>query len=262
MVARLLQAETRREVLRTRAYLLDYAANFVLFTLGFVLLTGLFELATEGSYSTEAVLASAVGYLTWRVADGCLLRIAGGLAEDASWGTLEQLFLSAISPHVILAARSLVIFCSLVIQTSLVAAVIFLLFGAWPMLSLAAMIVFVLTLLGVFGLGYALAGLHLIFKNVASLTVAVSTALLFVTGALVPLDNVAWLDAVTHVLPLTAGVRLLRDLTVYGMPVADLWSNPDLYWLLGTTVVWLAIGWTLLTWGYRSARQQGSLAHY
>lgn len=262
MVARLLQAETRREILRARAYLLDYAANFALFTLGFVLLTGLFELATEGGYSAEAVLASAVGYLTWRVADGCLLRIAGGLAEDASWGTLEQLFLSAISPHVILATRSLVIFCSLVVQTALVASVIFPLFGVWPALSWAAVIIFLLTLLGVFGLGYALAGLHLIFKNVASLTVAVSTALLFVTGALAPLDNVAWLDAITSLLPLTAGVRLLRELTVYGMPVAYLWSNPDLYWLLGTTVAWLAIGWTLLAWGYRSARQQGSLAHY
>jgi len=139
---RVVVAEVRREFLRSRTYWLEVVADQVLFTLGFLLLSGLFQLVAEGNYRAEAQLASLVGFFIWRVADGCVLRTADSISDDAQAGTLEQVWLSGISPQLILLARSLAILLYHTLRGLLLAAVLMLILRLSPVLSPGVLLVF------------------------------------------------------------------------------------------------------------------------
>ncbi len=257
-MVRLFEAEARRQARLIQAYAVEEIGQFLLFTVGFLVLSGLFEIIARGELASTVVLASAVGFLAWRTADGYMLRTVSTLADDAAWGTLEQLILSPISILGSMVIRGAIVLVFYTLEACLIGLVVFPLLGAWPTLSWAALIVFLIMQTGIWGVALVLAGLHMVYKQIASVTVAVSTALLFLTGALAPLDNVPLLASVARVLPLTVGIEMLRDLMVYRTTV----PVNDVFWLVGTTAFYVAVGWSVLTWALRAAQRAGSLAHY
>lgn len=267
---RIVVAEARRELLRARAYWLEVLADQALFTLGFLLLSGLFYVVAEGDYGDRARLASLVGFVIWRVADGCILRTVDSLSDDAQAGTLEQIWLSGVSPQLVLLARSVAILLYHGARGLLLVVIIMLLLqispaflpGAAAGTIAAGFLVFLLTQAGAFGAAFVIAGLHLAYKNVAALTLAVSTALLFLTGALAPLEGAPVLTAVSRALPLTLGIELSRQLAAGEATWTQLCQQPDFYWLLVNTAIYGLLGWLVMGWGQRRARRDGSLAHY
>ncbi|MGH2544603.1 MAG: hypothetical protein ACRDIB_17560 [Ardenticatenaceae bacterium] len=255
-------AEARREIGHVRAYLVEFLADQALFLLGFLLLSGLFQIVAEGGYTSEAQLASLVGFLTWRVADGCLLRTVNSLAEDAQWGTLEQVWMGGLSPQSILIARGAVILVAYVIRVLIIAAILIALLRLSPHYPLGTTLIFLLTQIGVFGAAYVVTALHLVYKSVAAITLALSTALLFVTGALAPLSEGGLMYSVSRLLPLGAGISLLQKMIAGGASLAEVAAEPDFYWLLVTAVAYSLAAWMVLGWAQRVARRDGSLAHY
>jgi len=255
-------AEAWRELRRMRAYPFDFLADQTLFLIGFLLLSGLFQVVAEGDYTKEAQLASLVGFLTWRAADGCLLRTVNGLTDDAQWGTLEQVWLSGLLPRLIFIARSIVIFISYVIRVLIIAVILIILLGLSPHYPFGVALVFFFTQIGVFGVAYMIVGFHLVYKSVAAMTMAFSTALLFVTGALAPLSEGTILYSVSRFLPLAAGISLLQEMIVFGTSFEKIVEDPNFYWLLATTFAYGIAGWVVMGWGQRIARRHGSLAHY
>ena len=257
-----IRAEARREIRRVQAYPVEFLADQALFLLGFLLLSGLFQIVAEGEYSKEAQLASLVGFLTWRVADGCLLRTINGLADDAQWGTLEQVWLSGLLPQLIFIARSIVILISYVIRVLVIAIILIPLLGLSPHYPFGVGLIFLLTQIGVISVAYIIAGFFLVYKSVAAMTLALSTALLFVTGALAPLSEGTLLYTVSRFLPLAAGISLLQEMIIFGTSLQEIAANPNFYWLLATTLVYGISGWVVLGWGQRTARREGTLVHY
>lgn len=258
----LLAAEIRREWQRVRAYWVDLIADQILFTIIFLFFSGIIYLLTSGAYDKETLFSMLLGFLTWRVADGCLLSLANNSAEDAKIGTLEQLHLTAYAPEAIVLARSLTIFLYHSLRAVILAATLLLILQIPPWFSFSLLLVFLVIQIGAFGVVYAIIGCHLVYKNVATITIAISTVLLFLTGAITPLDNAPLLRSVTNVLPLTIGIRLLREIAADNLTLSDLGRHVDFYWLLLNTIGYSVVGWMILEWGQRKARQQGSLAHY
>ncbi len=259
---RLVQAEVRREFNRARVYWVEVLADQALFTLGFLLLSGLFQLVAKGNYSTETALASLVGFVTWRVADGCILRTTRSINDDAQAGTLEQVWLSAVSPLHILLSRSTAILLYHSARGLLLAIILMLVLGLPLIFPFGLLLVFVITQAGAFGVAFIIAGLHLVYKNVSSIILTISTALLFLTGALAPLGNAPLLYRLSRTLPLTIGIDLSRQMLAQEMPLAGLLQHPDFYWLLVNTAVYTLLGLAIWEWGQRAARRNGSLAHY
>src|SRR5690606_35232906 len=97
ILLRLVGIELWREIRLARSYLVDSVADQVLYTLGFLLLSGIFQLVAQGDYRASAQLDLLVGYLTWRVADSTLLSLSRLATTDAQWGTSEQLWLISLS---------------------------------------------------------------------------------------------------------------------------------------------------------------------
>ncbi|RME64651.1 MAG: hypothetical protein D6790_02950, partial [Caldilineae bacterium] len=230
--------------------------------LGFLLLSGLFVMITEGAYSDQARLVSLMGFVTWQVADGCMVRIARSFAEDAQWGTLEQVWLSAAHPSSVVIARSFVNLSLNALKAAVTAIAVLAVFRLSLSMNWAALWVFLLAQVGVFGMAFAIIGLHLVYKSVESVTLVLSTLLLFVTGALTPLDSAPRLALVGRFLPLGQGVAMLQDMVVTPISVLDLLAQPQFYWLLVHTGGYLAIGWLVFMWGQGAAQERGALGHY
>jgi len=257
-----LRAECRREFLHIQAYFLDFLADQVLFVAGFLLLTGLFQLVSQGEFTATKRLVSLTGFLTWRVADGILLHSVNGMARDARWGTLEQIWLSPVHPSLVLAVRIMAALLIYTLRAALIAAIVAPLLGIVLPVNLSLAVVFLLTQAGVAGVALGLLGLHLTYKQVASVGLALSTALLFVTGALFPLEGIPWLTGFAQILPLGLGIQLLQEIAPAPVSLVELVTFPAFHWLSVHTVVSCLIGVLLLRRGEHMARQRGQLAHY
>jgi ABC-2 type transport system permease protein len=127
----------------------------------------------------------------------------------------------------------------------------------------AGVLVFLLTMGGLYGFAFILAGATLIFKQVEALANALQNALLFLNGAFLPVERLpGWLEAFAHTLPTTQGIIVLRQVVLDGASLFQVWQDGSLPWLLIHSTVYFMIGWFFFRWCEGKARQQGALGQY
>jgi ABC-2 type transport system permease protein len=112
-----------------------------------------------------------------------------------------------------------------------------------------------------FGLGMGLAGMILVFRTMGPLGsgLLVGSALLggvYYSTTVIP----SWIQDLSVVVPLTYGLRVIRQALLAATPVRAL--QPDLLVLLGMSVLLLAGGTALFQGGLRHARREGTLGQY
>lgn len=262
----LFRVELHRKWLLSKAYYLEIAADLIFFILGFLILMGVFAVTTEGQYTAEARMASLIGYLVWRVAGGLMVELSVSVANDAQWGTLEQIWLCGLPPITLLLARSCVLILYYTVRSMIMGIIIVLILDIPLTATLTnisgAIVLYLLTLVGPFGLALVLSGFHLTFKNVNALTQPLATILLFLTGAVVPLTGLPVLYLVSRFLPLATGIDLLRSLLVEGVPFTEILTSGSFVWLLINSGLYLSAGLLTLRWARQKALEDGSLAHY
>ncbi|MFZ1815641.1 MAG: hypothetical protein WAU16_14585 [Rhizobiaceae bacterium] len=256
----ILVAEARREMNRSVAYRFEFVADQALFVFGFLLLSGIFYILTDGGYTKQQQWMSLLGFVTWRVADGVMLRSVSMIDEETQWGTFEQIWLTATSPRLILLCRTIVVLVSYLLRAVLLGGILQVTLRIPMQFSASMVAVFLLSQFGVIGAAYILMGLQLTYKRVTSLTLAFSTSLLFVTGALAPYDNVVWLAKVVQFLPLGPGIHLLQTYLTQSSPIG--WFTSEGIWLIVHSFIYFVIGQMVFIWGERNAQVRGSLGHY
>ena len=260
MTVTALGAEFRRSLRLVRSYWLEYVADLILYILGFLLLNAVFQAASL-NYGPTGMLSTLIGFTTWKICASVLEDIARVASDEARTGTLEQLFLAGLPPGLVFAGRSLGFVFSHALRGLILAFILAGLIGLLQPVSPVAVILFILTLLGACGLGFALAGLTLIYKRIGGGLHLFWQMLVFFTGALAPITH-PLLAEFAKLLPLTWGISALRASLLDDAGSAELWQRGLWQGLLINTVVYLTLGVVFFTWGERRARQQGVLAHY
>src|SRR5258708_12992931 len=100
-----------------------------------------------------------------------------------------------------------------------------------------------IALSGVFGFGFMLGGLALIFKQISSLKNIVVNILIFLNGALVPIDQFPpWLLTISQILPSTLGISVLRSVLLKGLSLPDVWNDGSLPLLSIHSAIYLLAG--------------------
>jgi ABC-2 type transport system permease protein len=260
MSVAMLGAEFRRTTRMARSYWLEYAADLLLYMVGFLLLIAVFSAASE-SYGPKGYLSTLIGYTVWKICASTLEDIARIASDEARTGTLEQLFVSGVRPGLLFILRSLGILLNHTIRGLLLAFILAAILGLLQPVPWLAAVVFSLTVAGACGLGFSLVGLVLVYKRLGGSIHLLWQMLVFFTGALAPIQN-PLLGAFSKLLPLTLGITCLREIIIDGGTAVDLWQNGLLPGLLINTAFYLLLGVILFTWGQRRARQLGVLAHY
>jgi ABC-2 type transport system permease protein len=255
---RLLAAEAWRTFTLFRRYpsealvgVLTLGVMFGLFLLG-VQYVGL-PAETFGS-RLDAVI---VGYVLWSLTLMTLSDAGYGVQMEAQMGTLEQVFQSPFGPIRILFARTLASIGLYLILNVLVLAVLLLLTGRTLHFSPLIALPLLTLLLAATGLGFALAGLAVVFKRIDQVLQVAQYALLFFVIS--PVET--WkgtLRILGTAIPLAPSAGIVRDISARNTPPA----LSDLAIAAGNGLVWLVVGVLLYVLLDRSARRKGQLGAY
>ncbi len=199
-----------------------------------------------------------LGYLFWSYSMYALSQMGNDIAREASLGTLEQKFMGVVPIQLLLAAKALG--GSVVSSFSVIVLVVIstLFFGVHLEITAIAVLALLITLVGMYGLGFAVAGLAILVKRTGQLVFLLQILLLFLTGTFLPLDvmpaPVAFLG---KTIPLTWGIDVSRASVAGTGGIATRWM-----WLLLTSTASLAFGLLVFSWFCRKAREDGALGRY
>lgn len=197
-----------------------------------------------------------VNYIFWYFAMMTLQSIGWTISNEAMRGTLEQLYMSPVSPWKILLSR---LSGMILIHFSIV---IFLLFvsmmtaGEWLNLNLGAIIpILLLTIASMIGVSFIIAGLAIIFKQID----AFLQILQFIIAGLtfIPLSVAPYMV----VAPFVKGVDMTRQVMIEGYALTD-FSAMDYTWLIANALVYGVIGIGVYISCERFAKKKGMLGHY
>jgi ABC-2 type transport system permease protein len=170
--------------------------------------------------------------------------------------------LAPISLAGILSLRSLAYFLG-VGAKGILAAVLLAFFVAPLSAGLTLVVLFLISLVGAYGLGFLFAGVALVFKRTQALVGLAFSLMIFLTGALVGLESLGWIYQVLRLaLPLTWGISLMRSTLTESETLLSLLQSGELLGLTLHSLAYLAIGLGVFAVGYVRARARGTLAHY
>jgi ABC-2 type transport system permease protein len=216
-----------------------------------------------GELSTEKLTYTLVGYFMWLYSSIVISGMCRDLLGEAQAGTLEQIFMSPVSVSIILIGRS---FSTLI--TATINILLFTIAILWGLkisiyLQWQGLVIFIITMAGLFGFGFVIAGATLVFKRVGELAGLTANALLFLNGSMLPVEHFPkWLALFSKTLPTTQGIILLRENLLNMQSLSDLWRNHGLLFLGAQSVIYFLGGLLCFLWCVRRAKIQGTLGYY
>jgi ABC-2 type transport system permease protein len=232
--------------------------TILIFIAAIIILNGI----KGGGFGSEDQLLVMVGWMTWIVASDCMAEMPDTIVEETQTGTLEQICIVPVKLSTILAVRSLAFLFGSGIKGIL--AIILLGFFVTPLpITVGLILLFFISLMGAYGMGFIFAGLALVFKRISALTGLVFSLMIFLTGSLVSLDKLGWVyDLLHYLFPLTWGISLMRGLLSESLSFTNLVISGELTGITIHSVIYFSVGLAILSWGYHIARTKGTLAHY
>ena len=249
----LFRAVFEKELILLRRYWFNtaagLAANYILFV--FVFFGGQ-EVAP--TLIEENLTGIIVGWFVWTMSWSAFQDSAQTLKREASWGTLEQTYMSPLGLLWVLVAR-IIVQLLFTVLTGLVMLVLlmattgnWIIFDPFTVLPLA-----VVTMASATGLGFAFGGLALVYKRISSVFLIVQFLLL---GAISSPDVAA-----TNALPLSWGVGVLTEAMEGGLSLWEL-QLVDLAGVTAVAVGYLAVGYVAFRYAVSVAKRRGVMGHY
>ena len=259
---RAVKAEIVREVKESFQYRTALASDLVVLALVYsgLLFSGKFTWIYRqyGGEPGESLSMLLLGYMFWSYSIYALSQMGNDIAREASVGTLEQKFMGVVPLPLLLAAKAL----GGSIVSSLLVAVLVMLstvaFRVTLQITISAFLALLVTLVGMYGLGFAIAGLAILVKRTGQLVFLLQILLLFLTGAILPLNSMPLIAVfLGRSLPLTWGIDVARASVAGTGGIVSRWI-----WLLLTSAASLAFGLILFSWFCKKAREEGALGRY
>jgi ABC-2 type transport system permease protein len=241
-----------------------YRTNLLsaMLTLGFILFA-MISMVGGNQSDIDQVHSILVGYLTWMYVSFAIRNMGQSLRGEIQAGTLEQMAMSPSSLDLLLCAR---VVANSIVTTALVVlvnAATSIFFGVQLPLRWQGIPVMLLTLLGVLGFGYGIAGATLVFREATSFANLAQNVLLFLNGTVVPLQAMPGeLAILARTLPSTQGILVLRQVLLDGRSLVAVWQNGSLVWLAVHSLAYLVVGWLIFALCKRMAKTQGTLGQY
>jgi ABC-2 type transport system permease protein len=256
-----LRAEIKRLVNDQVSNLWDSVSWLIYTGVMFIAIVAVLNGVTRGGIGTEEQLLILVGWLAFQVAGDGMDELPAFIMEESKTGTLEQICITPHSLGVVMFARSIAYFIISGLRGVTAAVFLILLVGTTTS-DPSLLLLFVISAVGAYGLGFVFAGLALIFKQIESLASFVFSIMIFLTGAFVGLESFGWIyDVLRYVFPLTWGISLMRTVIQVGS-MTPIVADGSLLGLTLHSIVYLFIGIVVFTWGFNRARHKGTLAHY
>jgi ABC-2 type transport system permease protein len=218
--------------------------------------------STISSQSKEYFAFTLFGALAFALISASVSALPSALGGAIGRGTLEAFLATPTSPAVLFTGMS-----AYTVLWALVRGAVLLATGvalgvhvAWAN-TLTSALVLALLLLAYAGVGLIGSGMLLCFRTTGPLLNGVLTVSAFLGGVYYPTHVIpSWLQQLSKVLPLTYGLRALRQSALRGESFGAV-SN-DVAILALQTAVLLCVGGVAMAAALRHARRTGTLSHY
>ncbi|GAB3035638.1 ABC transporter permease [Natronobiforma cellulositropha] len=248
-------AVLRRELLVFVRYPVDAMGAVVVHSIIFaILFVG--GTAVAGGAFADSLDAVVVGYFLWMLATTAYMTIAEDIQAEARWGTLERHFVSPFGFANVLFAKSVAKLVLAFVYAALLLVVMLAVTGTRLHVDVLTIVpLAVATLLSVLGVGFAMAGVTVLYKSVSNWTGLLQFGFVGLVAA--PALEWEW----TVLLPLVQGSHLLQRAMRDGI---RLWELPpsSLAILVVTAVGYLALGYLVFQRSQKRARRLGVLGDY
>ena len=197
-----------------------------------------------------------VGFMVWTFALFAYSDLSWAMIQEAQQGTLEQLYMTPLGFGWVAIFRVIATF---IFNALIVILILFLMMassGRWlhlDFLSLTPLIL--LTVAGVYGIGFFMGGLALVFKQVQAAFQILQFVFVFLIAA--PIDKLPFMKF----LPLSLGTRLIGKVMIGELSLAQL-PLADLLLLIGNSAFYFGLGFLAFKLFENVARDRGLLGHY
>lgn len=206
----------------------------------------------------ETLEGFVAGYFLWTVILMAYSDTAHSVINDANRGTLEQISMSSIGLHTILAVRSFtnlmvnLIVCFLVLYSIMATT------NYWLDIKIVQLLI--LILMGIFsilGISLIFGGLALIFKKIQSLLNVVQY---FLIGLVFPSPK-SLSTIVSIMLPFRPTIDKAYDIIFGGQSLFDI-SLGDYAVIIGNSIVYFLLGLLVFNYCSKVAKKKGLLGQY
>ena len=229
----------------------------------FMVFLGINFFVGNGAFNSEDLAFTLVGFCIWTYSIFAISNMSFALREEQQQGTIEQMFMGSTPFAALLFGRTLSNFMWTTAVILLGGGTITLGFSLDLDLNWRLVPVLGLTMLGLYGLGFVVAGLTILFKNILSFANLIQNVLLFLNGAIVPVTVFpAWMTTVTRALPSTLSIEVARLVTLNNLTLAAVWANGLLPLLVLHSLIWFILGLSLYLVAERIARRKGLLGQF
>lgn len=197
-----------------------------------------------------------VGYFLWMLSFGAYSGLTNEIRAEASWGTLERHYITPFGFGPVIFAKAIAIIFRTFLTSFVILAVMLLITGT--RLDLNILTVFPVALLAiasVLGLGFALGGLSVLYKQIGNIVGLLQFALIGLISA--PIFDLWWMKF----LPLAQGSALLQQAMTEGVPLWE-FDPVALAILIGTALFYLGVGYITFNLATRRARRLGTFGDY
>lgn len=256
------KAELMRWLILIKRYPIVYISSIV--SLYIVFLGIFFGSGNINRFGPQIMADTLIGYLMWMFVLSAIGDLSSSIINEALTGTYEQLSINPVGSTWILFSRSitrildsliLVVF-NLVLITSTTGIRLDIKVGP-------TLLILLLSILGLYGFGFILASLALIFKRIGPIAQVLQYAFLFLTGAIIPLENFPEIiKVISSSLPLTSGIKAMQLLINDQYPLSQVLREPVFSNLLINSSIYVFAGILILFIADIIARKKGLLGQY
>ncbi|MEW6685579.1 MAG: ABC transporter permease [Candidatus Edwardsbacteria bacterium] len=263
----LFKAELKRSLLMMKRYPIETVTSVVVLYMFFMIFFLAGKMVGGTSPSSPIVLGKTMGglilgYVMWFFAIIAITEMSWGISQEAQAGTLEQVYMTSFGPVAVFLARFL---ADLLPNLIIITILLFLLmvstgiYLSFPLFS--TLLVVGLTILGLYGFGFILGGMALIFKRIGQVAQVLQFVFLFL--AMTPVEKLpSSIQIFAQTLPLTQGVKVMRLVILEHRALSQLQMLKEIAILIINSFGYLVLGILVYLWMDRIARNKGLLSHY
>lgn len=197
-----------------------------------------------------------VNYIFWFLAIMVLNNIGWQIINEAMRGTLEQLCMSPMGIWRIMVTR---LVASTVINFTILIGLLYvtmMITGQWLNIDVVTIMpILILTLMSMFGVGFMIAGISIIFKQVQAFLQVLQFILAFLT--FIPLSA----SPLLAYLPFVKGVDLVRSVMIHEASIRNI-SWVDFAILGWNAIMYVGLGIAFFSYCERIAMKKGLLSQY
>ena len=253
-----LAAVFRRDWTMMKRYMVNSISSLVSIYMIFMLIFA--GLQSVSSYVKTGTLdgsleGTIVGFFVWTFTIYAFSNLSWNLMNEAQTGTLEQLYLAPCGFKWVGAATAISDFVFSFVPIMLLLVAMMATTGRWLRMDLVSLVpLLLITLLGAYGVGFALGGLALVFKRIQALFQIMQFVFIGLLVIPVRVPGVKYL-------PLAMGNDLIHAVMVDGV---RLWLLPpgDILTAAAVGVVYVAVGIVIFSLCERVDKNEGLLEDF